>query len=206
VSLKCLRLFSIFEGNNYSADWKKEAANRGLTILKNSGYALDAIVSPKNVKMLTDQKIYKKIELDLLHQAKLEKYINALEIEVKTFMDIVKTKVIPIAIQYQSNLVESIKGMREVSDILDENSTIDSEILLKKIINNINEANKGVSKFSNLLNEAADINNLSTKAKYFADNVVPALKDVRVFIDELETILPDETWPLPKYSEMLFII
>ncbi len=195
-----------FEGNNYSDDWKNEAANRGLTILKNAGYALDAIVAPKNLKMMVEQNVYKKSELELVHQAKLIKYTSSLEIEVKTFIDLAKTRVIPAAIEYQTSLVKSVTGLRDVADLFEDNSLHGYEELLKKVVKNVIKINEGETKFIELLNEANAIDNLSSKAKYYADNIVPALESVRIYVDELESIIPDEIWPLPKYSEMLFML
>jgi glutamine synthetase len=37
------------------------------------------------------------------------------------------------------------------------------------------------------------------------DVVVPAMNDVREVADRLEKVVADDLWPLPKYSEMLFI-
>ena len=42
-------------------------------------------------------------------------------------------------------------------------------------------------------------------AKYMRDTVIPAMAAVREVADKLERIVPDDLWPLPKYSEMLFI-
>jgi len=42
-------------------------------------------------------------------------------------------------------------------------------------------------------------------AEYMRDEVVPAMDGVREIADRLERIVADDLWPLPKYSEMLFI-
>jgi glutamine synthetase len=42
-------------------------------------------------------------------------------------------------------------------------------------------------------------------AKYVRDEVVPAMNAVREVADRLERIVADDLWPLPKYSEILFI-
>jgi glutamine synthetase len=42
-------------------------------------------------------------------------------------------------------------------------------------------------------------------AKYMRDKVIPAMAGVREVADRLERVVADDLWPLPKYSEMLFI-
>jgi glutamine synthetase len=42
------------------------------------------------------------------------------------------------------------------------------------------------------------------EAKAFHDEVIPAQAAVRAAADELETLVADELWPLPKYRELLF--
>ena len=37
------------------------------------------------------------------------------------------------------------------------------------------------------------------------DNVIPAMEATRQVADKLERIVADDLWPLPKYSEILFI-
>ena len=42
-------------------------------------------------------------------------------------------------------------------------------------------------------------------AIYSRDNQITAMEKVRVAGDKLEKVVADDLWPLPKYSEMLFI-
>ena len=42
-------------------------------------------------------------------------------------------------------------------------------------------------------------------AKHCGEVVLPAMNAVREIADELEGIVADDIWPLPKYQEMLFI-
>jgi glutamine synthetase len=43
------------------------------------------------------------------------------------------------------------------------------------------------------------------EAKHFHDVVVPSMVALRETADQMESILPDDLWPLPTYREMLFI-
>ncbi len=193
-----------FEGNNYSEEWKREAASRGLPILQNTGYALDAIVSQKNKKMFLRKNIYTEDELDLFHTAMLEKYISALEIELTTFINLTNTKVLPAIHAYQKQLINRIKDLRSLSDIIDPNSYSHYETELVSILQSIKFIKESIEKLETELKKAQKIEKLSTKAKFYPDMLLPIMNSIRGKIDFLEEILPDDLWPLPKYSEMLF--
>ena len=78
--------------------------------------------------------------------------------------------------------------------------------LLKIVSEKINELADGLGEIKKFLSEAGKIHDEPKKAKFIADKLVDALNEVRVPADELEGIIPDDLWPLPKYSEMLFIM
>ena len=40
---------------------------------------------------------------------------------------------------------------------------------------------------------------------YARDNQLAAMAEVREAADKLEKVVADDLWPLPKYSEILFI-
>ncbi len=84
-----------FEGNNYSEEWEKEAAKRGLPNIKRTPYALDSFMVKKNISMLVRQGVYNEIEIEGRYNTKVEQYITALEIEAETFVNIINTFVLP---------------------------------------------------------------------------------------------------------------
>jgi glutamine synthetase len=193
-----------FEGNNYSDEWKTEAASRGLPILKNTGYALDSIISKKNKKMFLRKEIYTETELNLFHSAMLEKYVCALEIEIKAFINITRTRILPAVQKYTQQLITMIKEMRSLSDIVEPEMTALYEKQLLITLENMKYISESIVTMEKKLKEAEEIENLSTRAKFFPDTLLEMMHATRVRIDELEEVMPDEIWPLPKYSEMLF--
>ncbi len=195
-----------FEGNNYSKEWEQEAKKRGLPNIKRTAFALDTFIAEKNVRMLKDQCIFTQSEIESRYNTKLEQYITALEIESDTFCDLVDTRVIPAALSYQEKLLGIVREMKSF-DSSGADACLEYENnLLKKVNSNIAGLFRGVQQIKKSLTEARDIQSLPDKAKYFSDNIVDLLAEVRAFADELERILPDDLWPLPKYSEMLFIL
>ncbi len=193
-----------FEGNNYSDEWKTEAANRGLPILKTTGYALDAIVSKKNKKMFLRQHIYTETELELFHSAMLEKYVSALEIELKTFINLSNTLILPSIQKYQMNLISTIKELRSLSDIVEHEMYEYYEKQLLITLEHMKFVKESIDQLEKKLKESNNIEDLSSKAKYYPDKLLGIMNNARNRIDALEEIIPDELWPLPKYSEMLY--
>ena len=195
-----------FEGNNYSKEWEQEAEKRGLPNIKRSGYALAAWIDPKNVAMFERQKVFSKAELEARYHIKLEQYVKTLDIEAGTLCDLIKTQVIPAAFNYQTQLATAIKEVHAVASVA-------KNLNLEPIINTLNEVNNSISKLSeeceklkNLLSEGQQITDIEKQARFFSDFIVDQIEKARHPADKLETLLPDELWPLPKYSEMLFML
>ncbi len=195
-----------FEGNNYSKDWEAEAERRGLPNVKRTPDALDAFIDPKNSEMLVRQGVYSLREIESRYHTRMEQYATTIEIEAETFVDMINTIILPAAIAYQANLIEVVRGLKELKDLI-PNSTYSTEVdLLKSVTDQISNLNAGAGKIKKQLAEAAGIEDAAKKAKYFSSHIIDQLETARVTADTLETILPDEFWPLPKYSEMLFIM
>ncbi len=195
-----------FEGNNYSEEWAKEAEKRGLPNIKRTAYALDAFVKKENMELLERQKIYSKREIEGRYNTKLEQYVTALEIESETFLNIAYTMILPAALSYKAQLIDAVKGIKELDTLLPKGSAKTEVELLKTIISDIDKIETGCQDIKSALEKAEEIEDLEKKAKFVADNIVDLLNDVRVPIDALEKVVPDNVWPLPKYSEMLFIM
>jgi glutamine synthetase len=196
-----------FEGNNYSKEWEEEAERRGLLNIKKTGYALDLLMDEENVNLLLSKGIFKtRAEIENRYHTKLEQYITALEIEAQTFCDLINTRFIPAAITYQNQLLSAVKGLKDMKDIIPADSLKEELELLLLVSKKISSLTKGCKQIISKTKEAEEINDLPQKAKFFADNITRLLDDVRIPADVLEKLLPDDLWPLPKYSEMLFVL
>ncbi|MHB2148316.1 glutamine synthetase III family protein [Calditrichota bacterium LG25] len=210
--LSVLRKFIIeterirFEGNNYSKEWEEEAEKRGLPNIKRTGYALAALIDPKNVAMLERQKVFSRQELEARYHIKLEQYVKTLDIEADTICDMIQTKILPAAVEYQTRLAVAIKETHAVASVT---NGLGLEILidsLNKINATISELHQECQKLKALLNEGLTIEDIEKQARFFADRIVDQIEATRKPADQLETIIPDDLWPLPKYSEMLFML
>lgn len=195
-----------FEGNNYDTNWEKEAEKRGLPNIKRTGYALDVLVKPKNIKMLIDQQVFTEKEIRARYNIKLEQYITTLQIETEAFCDLIETRVLPAALQYQKQLAQAVIALVDVEQIIAGSSFDHQKSLLRKVSEQVSLLMNGIEQLKQKRFEAESLTDLSERAKFFADHLVDLLHTVREPADELERIIPDQDWPLPKYQEMLFIM
>lgn len=195
-----------FEGNNYSKAWEKEAAKRGLPNIKKTGYALDALLAKKNTRMLIRQGVLNQTEIESRYNTKSEQYVTALEIEAQTLRNLIDTKVLPAAISYQDKLLDVVGKLKLLHDLIGEDDYTAQVMLLKQVTGLIKNLQDAVADLNTGLAKGEKINDLPAKSKYFADTVTTLLESAREPSDQLESILPDAEWPLPKYSEMLFIM
>ncbi|HPN35249.1 MAG TPA: glutamine synthetase III [bacterium] len=195
-----------FNGNNYSKEWEQEAARRNLPNVKNTAYALDSLVAPKNIEMLLRQKVFSKIELESRYHTKLEQYIKTIEIECETMNNMINSMVIPAAMTYQATLLEVVQGLKNLNTLVPEASYNPEIDLLKKITETIARLKASQNDLMAAVEKADVIEDLSRRAKFIADHILPLMTKVRKPADELENLVADDLWPLPKYSEMLFIL
>src|ERR1044071_9398466 len=103
----------LFEGNNYSEEWEKEAQKRGLPNIKTTPQALDAMVTEKAKKLFASNNIYNHAELEARHEIELEKYIKKVQIESRIMGELATSHILPAAIRYQNLLANNIKGLKD---------------------------------------------------------------------------------------------
>jgi len=109
-----------FEGDNYSEDWKKEAARRGLNNITDTPRALDHYLSKQTVKLYEKHKVFMHEELEARNGIRLEKYILKIQIEARTMGDIVLNHIVPVAIAYQNKLLQNVEGLSNLIFLLFE--------------------------------------------------------------------------------------
>jgi glutamine synthetase len=195
-----------FEGNNYSAEWEEEAKKRKLPNIKKTGYALDALIAPSSIKMFKSQNIFSENEIYGRYYTKLEQYITNLEIEAETLINLLDTHILPPALSFQSQLISAISAAVSLNDASLDGAVAEEKEILGRLAKDITEMRKGIKTLSDKLEQAEKVDDLSEKAKFFADNIAELLEEIRIPADDMEKIIPDSLWTLPKYSEMLFIM
>jgi len=190
-----------FEGDGYSEEWEKEAAKRGLSNLKSTPFALDTYLDKKSLEVFAKHNVLSAVELHARHEIMLENYIKKVQIESRVMGDLALNHIIPTAILYQNKLIENANGLKGLG--LDNTAAIetikDVSRHLESLKSNVNlmiEARKRLNKEADIVNQAKGYS-LEVKDAFF--------DKIRYAVDKLELLVDDESWPLVKYREMLFI-
>jgi glutamine synthetase len=189
----------IFNGNNYSAEWEKDAAKRGLLNHKNSVDAFPEVLKPEVVRAFEKYGVLNERELRARYEIALEQYIKTLNIEGQLMVLMANRYILPAAYRYQAQVAESVSAVKAAGAHSKEGKkTLDTVVRLAE------ELKQKTDKLQELLDHEG--NGAAEKhAKYFRDKVVPAMVSLRETGDSLEAIVPHDLWPLPTYREMLFI-
>jgi glutamine synthetase len=188
----------IFNGNNYSLEWEKEAAKRGLLNLKNTVDALPQLVSKDVVSLFEKYKVLNERELHARHEIMLEQYNKVVNIEGQLMVLMANRYILPVALDYQRQVASSVAAVKSAGA-----KTVEGKKALDKLTKLVDRFKQQADK---LEKELAHEGGAADKhAKHFRDKVVPAMAALRELGDELEVIMPHETWPLATYREMLFI-
>ncbi len=192
----------VFEGNNYSDEWKAEAKTRGLNNFTNTPEALDVLGSKLAQDFYGKSGVMNKVELDAYHNVQLHAYCTKLNIEALTLAEIVNSMIMPAVLRYQTELASNIAALKEIG--MDDSMGYQKD-LLKQIIRHIGDIREGLEKIHKGLDKAHEADNTREEAEVLCNKVKPQMEAVRQAIDELELLVDDQYWPLVKYREMLFM-
>jgi glutamine synthetase len=178
----------VFDGDGYSEAWHKEAEKRGLANLKTTPDALPWLVEKSTVAAFKKYKVLSKRELEARYEVFTEQYVMNINIEAETEAAMGRTMVLPASVRYLNELRDSA-----LQELIAEMEPVVKELHFAQI--KLEDAN---------LDENHPVG-AQKEAVYMRDTVIPAMEDVREVADRLEKLVADDLWPLPKYSEMLFI-
>ncbi len=194
----------MFEGNGYSQEWEKEAEARGLRAIRNVPEAYEVYHEDATVRMFSGLNVLAPNEIEARFEIFNETYVKKLQIEARVIGDMCLNHVIPAAVKYQNILIENIKGMKEIFG--DEAMKLcSSEIdTLKKISAYVNHITADVESLVEARKKANRIEDIAERAKVYSYEVKSMMDKVRDSADNLEMLIDDEMWPLPKYRELLF--
>ncbi len=193
----------LFTGDNYSKEWEEEAAKRGLPNKKTSCSSLPDMVSEKSIKLFRKYQVFSDVELKSRYHIRVERYCKKLDIEVTTLNTMVSSQVIPAAIEYQSTLASSIDDVLEVLGT--EVDLAPQKELLKRLVTTASRLISLNNTLKDRRASALDIADEVRRADYYCTDIKPLMEEVRDLCDELENLIDDELWPMPKFWEILFI-
>ena len=195
-----------FDGNGYSEEWKAEAARRGLDCETSCPVIFDQYLTPESVRMFESTGVMTRKELEARNEVKWETYTKKIQIEARVLGDLAMNHVVPVAIEYQTSLIDNVYKMKQLF-AEDESARLSSENVA--IIREIAAHTAYIKEHVDALIEARKVaNRIETereKAVAYHDTVAPMLEEIRYHIDKLELIVDNQMWTLPKYRELLFI-
>ncbi|WP_444354580.1 glutamine synthetase III family protein [Phocaeicola coprophilus] len=195
-----------FDGNGYSEEWKAEAARRGLDCETSCPVIFDQYLTPESVRMFESTGVMTRKELEARNEVKWETYTKKIQIEARVLGDLTMNHVVPVAIEYQTRLIDNVYKMKQLF-AEDESARLSSENVA--IIREIAAHTAYIKEHVDALIEARKVaNRIETereKAVAYHDTVAPMLEEIRYHIDKLELIVDNQMWTLPKYRELLFI-
>ena len=195
-----------FDGNGYCDEWKAEAARRGLDCENSVPLQYDAYLKPEVIRMFRETGVLSEKELEARNEVKWEIYIKKVQIEARVLGDLSMNHIIPVVLHYQSLLLSNITKLKETFSPEEyEELSAEPRRLVRKISKHVNAVTRMTDEMIEARKKANVITDYRSKAIAYHDTVVPFLDDIREHIDELELMVDNQMWPLPKYRELLFI-
>ncbi|HEX7713211.1 MAG TPA: glutamine synthetase type III, partial [Bacillota bacterium] len=192
----------IFNGNNYSEEWLKEAEKRGLPNIRSTVEAVKVWGSPKAITLFEKHHVLSKVELHSHYEIYLENYSKQINIEALTMLDMAKRQILPAILKYTGEVAQSLNQIKTASA---KANVVAFEDLLHTLTETTAAFNRNLTALEKALNEAEKENEDSLKiAEYFRDVVFAAMGRLRVEADRLETMVDAKVWPFPTYADMLF--
>ena len=191
----------IFNGNNYSDEWVEEAERRGLPNLKTSYEALPHFADKENVAVFVNHKVFSEAEVVSRCEILIENYIKALNIEALTMSSMARREILPAVIEFTASICDAIAAKKAVSDAIDVSAETKLAEKLSKLTASASEKIDALDKALENVDETAEA---AKQAEYYGKVVLGAMEALRADVDELETMVSAEYWPMPTYAELLF--
>lgn len=190
----------MFDGNGYSPEWQKESIKRGLKPINNAVEAFRAFKEDSEV--LTSQGILSRSEIDARVEVMEETFVKKLQIEARVIGDMSLNHVFPAAINYQNTLASNILNSRAIFS--------DDPNIRKGAIKSLKEISRLVNSLYDSVNELVEVRKIANRlpsiperANMYSTDVLQKMAQVREYADQLEMLVDDALWPLPKYRELL---
>lgn len=191
----------IFNGNNYTEEWTKEAKKRGLLNLRNSAEALPYFASKKNIELFERNDVFTEREVCSRTEIMLENYSKVLTIEALTMIEMGKKDIFPAVNTYISDLCAAVSAKSSMG------ASCEAE---KELIKKLSASNEAmyfkIGEIEQLLVEVKGITDVEKAARFFADKIIPVMQEMRAYADDMEVNTAKKYWPFPTYGDILFSV
>lgn len=193
----------IFNDDNYSDEWVKEAKRRGLLNLASTPEALPYFIADKNIKLFETHGILTRDEVVSRYEIMLENYSKVINIEALTMLEMARQDIIPAVCEYIKLLSDETAAKKlvcaSVNCSMEENLISTLSDKLSALFENLEELDKEV-------HTAHNMSSAQKAAEYYHDTVLARMEKVRGIADYMEVYTAKEYWPFPTYGDLLFSI
>ncbi len=193
----------LFKGNNYSEEWKKEAEKRGLLNLKSAAEALPYFASRENISFFERNGVFTEREVITRTDIMLENYCKVLNIEALTMLEMAKKDIYPAVNGYIVTLCDTVQSKKRISDDID---CAGEQKMIRKLSNKNTELLFKADELEDTLLATKAYENSESLAKFFSDSVIPLMRELRAFADDMEMSVSEKFWPFPTYGDILFSV
>jgi len=192
----------IFNGNNYSDEWVQDAKSRGLSNLRSAVESLPTLITKKSIELFARHNVLTEVELHSRYEILMEAYCKTVHIEALTIVDMVKGEIIPACLNYQDDLAKLLQRKKACG----EYDVSVEEHLLGTIAKLSSSLLKKLSVLENTLLESKEENDILAHASFYRDKIFTAMAELRLVVDELETLVARKHWPFPTYGQILYSV
>ena len=193
----------IFNGNGYDASWLEEAEKRGLLNLKTTPACAPYLMKEKNVRLFADHKIYSETLLHARYEILLENYSKVLRIEALTMLDMVQTDILPAVSDYTAKLVRTAAEKKSLLGDAAGGYEYKTAARLSALPET---ASEDAAKLYDALLQAGELPSAQEAADFYQAEVFKDMAELRLAVDEMETLTSRACWPYPTYGELLFSV
>ena len=191
----------IFNGDGYDDSWVVEAEKRGLLNLKTTPDALAHILEEKNIRLFTTHKVYSETEIRARHEVKLESYCKVINIEAQTMLEMARKDILPAMSRFTAELGETIA--KKAAVLPDADCTYEKETL-RSMSALLGSAFRSVKKLEQDLLNSKSCDGVAELADFFKTVIISDMRQLRIIVDEMETMCEGKQWPYPSYGQILF--
>lgn len=191
----------IFNGDGYDESWVAEAEKRELSNLKTTPDALAHMLDKKNVDLFTSHKVFTLEEFTARHEVRLENYCKIINIEALTMLDMVRKDILPAMSGYSAQLGDAVA--KKIAVLPDADCSYEKDSL-KMLTALIGAAHRTVKKLEQDLLTSKSVDDMVELAEFYKSTILDDMRELRIAVDEMETVSSAEAWPYPSYGELLF--
>ena len=192
----------VFNGNNYSEEWVKEAEKRGLLNLRSTPEALDTFVAEKNISLFSEFSVFSPVEMQSRYEILNEEYSKTIHIEAVTMLDMIAQQIIPATTFYATSLAQAINQKKAAMPELKCATEVSLLSKVSTLTDKLSEKHAALE----AVVEKSKKHSGSDLAHFTRENIVPAMEAARAVADELELLVGKNYWPFPTYGDILFYV